>query len=110
MEPMSDPEPHDLDGQADKQPGQQRARKVLGRPVDFVARLGRSYPGVTDFVARLERETQANNIFLVRGNDSTGRPAWYYLLVSPGRKAEFQQKASGGQIQLTDFGKIVISG
>jgi len=60
------------------------------------------------FADRVRRE-RANNVFLVRGNDSTGRPAWYFLLVDPAKKAAFR-KAAKGQLELNAYGRIIASG
>lgn len=60
------------------------------------------------FADRVRRE-RASNVFLVRGNDSTGRAAWYFLLVDPAKRAAFR-KASGGELELNAYGRIVASG
>lgn len=52
----------------------------------------------------------ADRIYLVRGNDSTGRAAWYYLQVKRRKKRQFEFSSCFGQIQLTDFGRIITSG
>ncbi len=49
-------------------------------------------------------------IYLVRGNDSTSRAAWYYVMVDKPKKRLFEIDAKRGQIQLTDYGKIIYSG
>jgi len=56
------------------------------------------------------KPSSADRIFLVRGPDSTNRPAWYYLLVDKEKKTVFQDNAKRGQIQLTEFGTIITSG
>ena len=55
------------------------------------------------------RRERGNNVFLVRGNDSTGRPAWYFVLVDPAKRAAFR-KAFSGQLQLNAYGRILASG
>lgn len=55
------------------------------------------------------RRERGNNLFLVRGNDSTGRAAWYFVLVDPAKKAAFR-KAFSGQVELNVYGRIVASG
>ncbi|MBN9119865.1 MAG: hypothetical protein J0I06_12010 [Planctomycetes bacterium] len=60
------------------------------------------------FVDKIRRE-RANNLFLVRGNDSTGRAAWYFVLVDPAKKAAFR-RAAVGQLELNAYGRIVASG
>lgn len=54
--------------------------------------------------------SRADSIYLIRGNDSTSRAAWYYLQVDKLKKKLFETDAKKGQIQLTDYGKIIISG
>jgi hypothetical protein len=62
------------------------------------------------FLDRIERERLAQRIYLIRGQDSTGKKAWYYLLVTPGQNAQFEESAGRGQMQLTEFGRILRSG
>jgi hypothetical protein len=61
------------------------------------------------FAERVRREQAKRNMFLVRGNDSQGRQAWYFVLIAPGKTAAFQ-KAVTGQLELTKYGKIICSG
>jgi hypothetical protein len=61
------------------------------------------------FAERIPKRA-ASRIYLVRGNDSTGRAAWYYLLIERRYKRRFEFSACFGQLQLTDFGKIILSG
>ena len=63
---------------------------------------------VRSYADRVRRE-RADNVFLVRGNDSTGRPAWYFVLVDPAKKAAFR-KAFSGQVELNAYGRIIASG
>jgi hypothetical protein len=63
---------------------------------------------VRSYADRVRRE-RGNNVFLVRGNDSTGRAAWYFVLVDPAKKAAFR-KAFTGQLQLNAYGRILASG
>ncbi|HZZ78094.1 MAG TPA: DUF4062 domain-containing protein [Gemmataceae bacterium] len=49
-------------------------------------------------------------LFLIRGNDSSGRAAWYYLEIAAEHKQRFETEAKQGQIQLTDYGTIILSG
>lgn len=62
----------------------------------------------TNFTASVAG-SRADCIYLVRGNDSTGRPAWYYVEVDKLKKKIFESDAKKGQIQLTDYGRIIIS-
>jgi hypothetical protein len=55
------------------------------------------------------RRERGSNLFLVRGNDSTGRAAWYFVLVDPAKKSAFR-KAFSGQVELTAYGRIINSG
>jgi len=61
-----------------------------------------------NFADRVRRE-RACNVFLVRGNDSTGCAAWYFLLVDPAKKTAFQ-RASAGELELNAYGRIIASG
>lgn len=61
-----------------------------------------------DFADRVRHE-RGNNMFLVRGNDSTGRAAWYFVLVDPAKKVAFR-KAFSGQVELNAYGRIIASG
>lgn len=54
--------------------------------------------------------SRADNIYLVRGNDITKRPAWYYVMVEKMKKRLFEIDAKKGQINLTDYGTILYSG
>ncbi|AMV29540.1 hypothetical protein VT84_34415 [Gemmata sp. SH-PL17] len=60
------------------------------------------------FADRVRRE-RATNVFLVRGNDSTGRAAWYFLLVDPAKRTAFQ-RASSGELELNAYGRVIASG
>lgn len=51
-----------------------------------------------------------HNLFLVRGNDSTGRKAWYYLQVQRGKVSQFEKQIATTSVKLTDFGQIILSG
>ena len=67
----------------------------------------------SSFVEKVKEEKRAaevSRIYLIRGNDSTGRAAWYYFQVDKAKKIRFEVESKRGQIQLTDYGKILISG
>lgn len=51
-----------------------------------------------------------HNLFLVRGNDSTGRKAWYYLQVQRGKVTQFEKQIATTTVKLTEFGTIILSG
>lgn len=53
---------------------------------------------------------RSRGIYLVRGKDSTGRSAWYYLRVCKKSPLLFERDARKGQIQLADYGEILCSG
>lgn len=53
--------------------------------------------------------SRADCVYLVRGHDSTGRPAWYYVQVDKPKKRLFEINAKKGQINLTDYGTIITS-
>lgn len=55
------------------------------------------------------RGERGNNVFLVRGADSTGRPAWYFVLVDPAKRAAFR-KAFSGTLELNAYGRVLASG
>jgi hypothetical protein len=42
------------------------------------------------YAQRLQREQGSECIYLIRGNDSTGRAAWYYLQVNNVKKPRFE--------------------
>jgi hypothetical protein len=67
-------------------------------------------PSFAERIGRHSRYYRPSKIYLIRGNDSTGQPAWYYLCIDRGKKHRFELSATMGQIQLTDFGRIIISG
>ena len=66
-------------------------------------------PGTRGFVARLNADS-ATDIYLVRGNDTTGRPAWYYVRTHRGKKVAFEAASKRGNVQLTEYGVILLSG
>lgn len=56
------------------------------------------------------KSSRTSDIFLIRGKDTTGRRAWYYLLVEKTKKRLFESDVKRPQMQLTDYGTIVYSG
>lgn len=59
---------------------------------------------------RLKKTVESHrNMFLVRGTDSTGRKAWYYVMIKPNKKILFEGTAKRGQTDLVKFGKIIAS-
>lgn len=87
---LPDPDPADLPPPPPAPPFESEIRRALEQPE------GWTYG--------------ASNIYLIRGKDSTGRAAWYYLQVEPGKKSNFEFDAKRGQILLTNYGRIIISG
>jgi hypothetical protein len=63
----------------------------------------------TSFTASVSG-SRADCIYLVRGHDITGRAAWYYIMVDKPKKRIFEVRAKQGQLELTDYGKILASG
>ncbi len=58
---------------------------------------------------RLIKEHQ-NQVYTVKGVDSTGRNAWYVALIEKQKIPIFLAKKNGDSYNLEDFGKIIISG
>jgi hypothetical protein len=54
--------------------------------------------------------TRPDQIFLVRGKDTHGRTAWYYVLVDRVKRDSFKGKAGVPFLRLTDYGQILHSG
>lgn len=48
--------------------------------------------------------------FQVNGKDTTGRVAWYFIIVDPDKRKEFQARKLGDSYDLADYGKIIASG
>jgi hypothetical protein len=57
-----------------------------------------------------KRTIRSENVYLVKGCDSTGRAAWYYVLVSPLKMRLFEHQSKSGSMNLNDFGVILRSG
>ena len=53
---------------------------------------------------------RTNNIFLVRGMDTTGKQAWYYVLVDKSKRDIFKSRNGVPHLKLTDYGQILYSG
>ncbi len=49
-------------------------------------------------------------LYLVQGQDSQGRTAFYYVLVDKIKKELFLREVTNGATDLRKFGKILISG
>lgn len=61
-------------------------------------------------IAFAKRTIRGENVYLVKGRDSTGRAAWYYFLVSPLKKRLFESRSKSNAMNLNDFGVILRSG
>jgi hypothetical protein len=48
--------------------------------------------------------------FQVMGRDTTGRIAWYFILVDKEKKEQFLAHKQGDSYDLADYGKIITSG
>ena len=48
--------------------------------------------------------------YKVMGRDSTGRIAWYFILLDKDKKEKFLQHKKGDSYDLLDYGKIIASG
>lgn len=53
---------------------------------------------------------RGNLLYLVTGKDSTGQRAYYYLLVDKPKLEGFLQAFDKPGMELTDFGKVIVSG
>lgn len=71
------------------------------QPLPFEAEL-------CDLLPNME-PSLASRMFLLRGKDSTGRAAWYYLLVDKDKRNGVEQRFAK-QVQLTEFGQVISSG
>ena len=54
--------------------------------------------------------SRGSDIYLVRGQDTTGRQAWYYVLVDKAKKRAFEGREGTPDLKLTDYGSILHSG
>lgn len=56
-------------------------------------------------------ETKAtDSVFLVRGADTSGEHAWYYVLVDKNKRAMFKAQSGTDMLDITKFGKVLHSG
>ncbi len=60
------------------------------------------------WVDRLHR-SRTNRLYLVRGNDSKGRAAWYYVRVTKSLIL-FERALKSGSLNVTDYAEIILSG
>ena len=80
-------------------------KTLMDRPEkSFTERISR------DQTRMPRRNIDAGEVFLVRGKDSSGRQAWYYVRVPRTRAAIFERKESSDSLNLNDWGQILLSG
>lgn len=48
--------------------------------------------------------------YLVTGKDDTGEAAYYYILVDKHKQAAFLEAFNQPDMELTDYGKVIVSG
>lgn len=53
--------------------------------------------------------SRSNRLYLVRGNDRSGRAAWYYIRVT-GSLVLFERALKSGSLNLADHAEILLSG
>lgn len=51
-----------------------------------------------------------DHIFLVRGIDTTGDNAWYYVMIDRGKRDAFRNQNGVDLLNITDYGTILHSG
>ncbi|MFO0425261.1 MAG: hypothetical protein ACK526_01735 [Planctomyces sp.] len=61
------------------------------------------------FVSRVMK-SRADCIFLIKGKDTTNRPAWYYVLTPFWKKTSLSNLQGTGNRNLNDYGTILHSG
>jgi hypothetical protein len=62
------------------------------------------------FSSAIEIKNNSDLCYQVMGKDTTGRVAWYFILVDKDKKEEFLEHRQGDSYDLADYGKIVASG
>ena len=67
-------------------------------------------PSFTERIARSNPLLATGQIFLVRGTDTTGRKAWYYVRVAASRSVAFERLQGSPSLNLGDWGTIARSG
>ena len=51
-----------------------------------------------------------DHIFIVRGLDTTGEHAWYYVMIDRGKRDVFRAQSGVALLKITDYGTILHSG
>jgi hypothetical protein len=54
--------------------------------------------------------SRPDHIFLVRGKDTSGERAWYYVMIDHGKRDMFRNQNGVPYLKLTDYGNILHSG
>jgi hypothetical protein len=54
--------------------------------------------------------TRPDQIFLVRGRDTSGERAWYYVMVDRAKRDVFKSRAGVAFMNLGDYGRVLYSG
>ena len=54
--------------------------------------------------------SRSDMCFQVMGKDTTGRTAWYFVLIDKEKKEQFLAHKPGDSYDLADYGKIIASG
>lgn len=54
--------------------------------------------------------SRPDQIFLVRGRDSTGERAWYYVMVDRTKRDSFKSRSGVPFMNIGDYGNVIHSG
>jgi hypothetical protein len=53
---------------------------------------------------------QNKKLYRVKGNDRTGKRAWYLVLVPKLKSVMFEKALKSGALKITDYGNVIASG
>ena len=53
---------------------------------------------------------QNTKLYKVKGDDHTGKKAWYLVSVNKTKAALFEKALKSGILKITDYGKVIASG
>lgn len=84
-------------------------KKTIGPKDDLEeddSHLGRDKNNFMDHLIR----SRSDMCYQVMGKDTTGRTAWYFVLVDKEKKDQFLGHKPGDSYDLADYGKIIASG
>jgi hypothetical protein len=73
---------------------------------DDASHLGRDKNNFMDHLIR----SRSDLCYQVMGKDTTGRIAWYFILIDKEKKEQFLEHKQGDSYDLADYGKIIASG